>query len=585
MSPIAETQRIEFEERAVLEYEGGLTRADAERQAQPRQATDRTTTRGRPARARIRSIGRINPDHHSPVQVTASSASSRSLDSVDVKPEDVARIIADTDADLKAISRFGSRDAALEAGEITSRSVSHLPWQKLYGPDGLRDFMTNVETVTRSQMDTIKGGDILSDATVNAKVKAMADWYGEDPASLMGELVEAGAQARTMTARMEAAYLVSNRMFQETYDVAFKLQNGMLDEWSGDAAQAAMELRDRLRLSATLLASAQSMRSNAGRTLRRLRGQFRLNPEDLETLEGLDPTRLAELIYSTKGDPKKLAQVANPTFLRRATNEVNYSLTNSLLWLWPTHVVNIASNVMMIAGRPTEKLLGAIAMGPKTGGDILRRQAVAEYSTTVAALGDAWQAMVEAFMRGDSILSPHNTEYFQGGITQQPLQWKAGGGIAGLAENAWRAANYRNIVGLPTRALGAVDEFFKTIRYRAYVQGQAAARAHTMGITGEDFQQYLRAELEKAIDPLTGQALDQRALQEAQTSTFQNELVSGTAGATIQQVRSRHPALTLILPFVKTPVNVLRYGWKMTPGLNLLQTEFREAIAGKHGQG
>jgi hypothetical protein len=38
-----------------------------------------------------------------------------------------------------------------------------------------------------------------------------------------------------------------------------------------------------------------------------------------------------------------------------------------------------------------------------------------------------------------------------------------------------------------------------------------------------------------------------------------------------------------MIPFIKTPTNVMRYGWKMTPGLNMLQTEFREALSGVHG--
>lgn len=554
---------------------------DAGTAASPRSASQAD----RPPKGETNQMGGDHPDLPFHIPETAPSASARqSLDLMDISPEAVSKIVLDTEADMKAIAKFGSREAAMEAGQITGRSASRLPWQKLTEPDGLREFMTNVEAVTKAQMDTIKGGDVLSDAAINAKVKDLAEWYGEDPAYLMGELVEAGTQASTMTARMEAAYLVSHRMFQETYELSFRLRNGMLDEWGGDAAKAAEELKDRLRLSASILGAAQSVRSNAGRTMRRMRGQFRLKPEDLNALDGMDASRLAELVYSTKGEPAKLAQVANPTFLRRVLNEANFSLANSLLWQWPTHVVNVTSNVAMLLGRPTEKLLGTIAMGPKTSGDILRRQAIAEYTGTVAALGDAWEAMAGAFLRGDSILNPHNTEYFQGAITQKPLQWKSGGGIMGLAENAWKSANYRNVVGLPTRALGAVDEFFKTLRYRAYVQGQAAARAHSLGLAGADFQKYLREELEKAIDPATGQALDQRALREAQTTTFQNELLGGTVGATIQQARNNHPALSLVLPFVKTPVNVLRYGWKMTPGLNMIQREFRDAITGKAGE-
>lgn len=579
-SPRAEEAQAAFEERAaILEYEEGLPRAEAERRAasetgyRPEDAGRATSPSGE-----TNQMGGDSPDLPSQVQETPPSAAL-----MEVSPEDVAAILRSQDADLKAIKQFGSREAAAEAGQMTARSASRLPWQKLKAPDDLSTFMDNAAETLKAQMDAAKGGDILKDATVSAKVRDMADFWGEDPAALMGELVKAGDDAAGMTARMEASYLISNRMLAETYETAFKLRNSMLDEWGGDASKAGEELRDRLRVSTALLASAQSMRSNAGRTMRRLRGQFQLKPEDLQALDGMDPATLADLLYQTKGDPKKLALAANPTFLRRVLNEATFSLTNSLLWLYPTHVVNIASNLYMLAGRPTEKLIGSLAVGPKAGGDILRQRAIREYAATVSALGDAWQAGTEAFLRGDSILNPHNTEFFQGSVTQQPLQWKPITNAGDLAENAWKAFNYRNVVGLPTRTLGAVDEFFKTLRYRSYVQAQAAAEANARGLSGEDFKRYVAEQMERAIDPATGRALDQKALQEAQTTTFQSELLPGTAGATIQQARNRHPVLTFVLPFVKTPINVLRYGWKMTPGLNLLQTDFQQAIRGAQG--
>lgn len=579
-SPRGEEARAAFEERAaVLEYDEGLSRADAERRAAEKTGyKPEDTGRAASPTGETNQTGGINPDLPSQVQETPPSVAV-----MEVSPEDVAAILKVTDADLKAIRQLGSREAAAEAGQMTARSASRLPWQKLKAPDDLSAFMDNATETLKAQMDTAKGGDILRDATVAAKVRDMADFWGEDPAALMGELIRAGDDAAGMTARMEASYLIANRTLSDTYETAFKLRNGMLDEWGGDAAKAGEELRDRLRVSTTLLTSAQSIRSNAGRTMRRLRGQFHLKPEDLQALDGMDPAKLADLLYQTKGDPKKLAQAANPTFLRRVLNEATFSLTNSLLWLYPTHVVNIASNLYMLAGRPTEKLIGGLALGPKAGGDILRQRAIREYAATVAALGDAWQAGTEAFLRGDSLLSPHNTEFFQGSVTQMPLQWKPVTNVGDLAENAWKAFNYRNVVGLPTRALGAVDEFFKTIRYRAFVQAQAATEANARGLSGEDFKRYVSEQMERAIEPATGRALDQKALQEAQTTTFQNELLANTAGATFQQARNRHPVLTFVLPFVKTPINVMRYGWKMTPGLNLLQTDFQQAIRGAQG--
>jgi hypothetical protein len=123
-------------------------------------------------------------------------------------------------------------------------------------------------------------------------------------------------------------------------------------------------------------------------------------------------------------------------------------------------------------------------------------------------------------------------------------------------------------------------EFKKDLeRYSA----ASGTRANAQGLSGDDFQRFIAREMERAIDPATGQARHRRALQEAQVTTFQQELLAGTAGATVQMARSRHPVLTFVLPFVKTPINVLRYGWKMTPGLNVVQTEYREALAGRHG--
>jgi hypothetical protein len=505
----------------------------------------------------------------------------------EISDDDLQTILKGASDEAKAIQTYGSKEAAAEAGEVLSRT-SKLPWQKLRGTEEVMSFVNRSARVLKTQMDDAKGGDVMSDARVSEMVKARADLFGEDPAMLMGQMQEAGEAAKAMAANMEASFLVANRMFQETYDAAFRLRNGMLDEWGGDATKAAQEIKNRLMASADLLASAHSMSSNSGRALRRLRGAHQFKPEDLAQVKGMDGQKLADLIYQTKGDPKKLAQMANPTFLRRVMDEATFSLTNSLLWLWPTHVTNMATTALMTVGRPTEKLLGSLALGPKQGGDIIRQQAIKEYGYTVAALGDAWTAAKDAFLRGDSILSPHQTEFFAGGgqtlrTAQQPLPWKPANSITDLAYNAWVSANYRNIVGVPTRALGAADEFFKTLRYRAYVQAEAATKANQAGLKGEEFKRYVQDQMEKAIDPATGQALDAKALQEAQVATFQQELLKGTAGATLQQVRARHQVLTFVVPFVKTPINVLRYSVKMTPVFNLLQKEFRDNIRGVNG--
>ncbi len=501
----------------------------------------------------------------------------------EVSDDALASILKDTQTDLAAIEKYGSREAAAEAGQLLS-AKSRLPWQKLRGSDEVQTFVDQAAITLEKRFSGMKGGAILKDSRVSDMVSRRAELFNEDPALVMGEISKAGEGAASMVADMEAGYLIANRMMQETYETAFRIRNGMLGEWGGDAAKATAELKARLSAASDVLGAAQSITSNSGRALRRMRGDFRIKPEDIAKIRDLDGNKLAELVYSSKGDPKKLAQAANPSFLRRATDELSYLYANNLLWLYPTHVVNLASNTYMLAARPTEKILGSLALGAK--GSPIRQQAMKEYSYMAASLGDAWSGLVDAFKRGDSILNPQRTEYFEGGssgVTAKPLQWREVRDVWDLFNNAYNAINYHNIIGLPTRTLGAADEFFKTLRYRGVVQAEAASKANGLGLTGRDFKEYVQREMEKAIDPISGRAVNQKALEEAQVTTFQQELLPGTVGATVRNIRAPHPSTALVLPFVKTPINVLRYSWKMTPGLNLVQKEFRQAISGAKG--
>ncbi len=77
--------------------------------------------------------------------------------------------------------------------------------------------------------------------------------------------------------------------------------------------------------------------------------------------------------------------------------------------------------------------------------------------------------------------------------------------------------------------------------------------------------------------------MDLQALDEANIATFQQDLLPGTLGARVQGFVGDSAALRIILPFIRTPTNVLRMGWKLTPGANLAQTEYRSMLRGEMG--
>jgi hypothetical protein len=556
-APRVDERHAEFEERAAtLEYDAGLSRAEAERQA----------------------ADELGYHPAQDAETSPKDSPEVSAPGMAITDDDISAILKSTGDDLAAIKKYGTREAAFEAGQIIRRGPSTLPWQKLRSSEEVSAFMENAARVLKTQMDDAKGGAVMSDAKVNAMVEARAEIFGEDPALVLGQIREAGDAAKGMVTNMESGYLIGSRMMEDTYAIAFRMENGM----EADAAKAGEELKARLMASAEAMAHAQSISSNSGRALRRMRGQFRFTPELLEKVKTMDGAALARLIYQTKGDPKLLAQMINPNFLQTAIRKASDSLTNSLLWLYPTHVVNMTSNLYMLAARPTEKLIGSLAVqGAERS--IIQQRALKEYRYTLASLSDGWDAMLGALKRGDSILSPHNTEYFGAGSIAHPQQpqWKPINGLWDIVHNGLTAGGLA--LRLPTRLLGGVDELVKTLRYRAYVQADAAVKGEASGLTGANLQSFISRKMEEAIDPITGQALNRKALDEAQVTTFQQELLAGTAGATAQMVRSKHPLLTFVLPFVKTPINVLRYSWRMTPGLNLLQQEFREALSGKSG--
>ena len=528
------------------------------------------------------------------VEQTASPLPEGRKPQVTVEVSEVEAIVKGSREDIIAINQYGTREAAIAAGYKFNAQVK-LPWQKLRDSDGVNDLVANTAQQLKVDLDKIKGGDVLSDASVRQMVGQRASLFNEDPDLLLGKVIKSGENAKSAVADMEAAYLVSSKMFQDTYDTAMKIRNGLLDEWGGDAAKATNELRARMQASAEIYGSARSITAASGRALRRMRGQAKIKPEDIENIASLDGEKLAELLYSTKGDPKKMAQAMSPSFLKRAMNEATFSLTNSLLWLYPTHVVNMTSNLYMLGARPAEKILGSLiqeGINKASGGSLfkgvnaspIRKQAMMEYKYTVTALSDGWDNAVQAFKKGDSIINPHSSKFFEdaGSINQKPLQWRKLESIEDLAVNAYASANYRNIVGLPTRSLGAMDELVKTSRYRAVVQARAAVDGEVLGHEGQALRDYVSNRMVDAFDE-AGEGIDPAAIKEAQATTFTQELLPDTLGAGIRNLRAGFPALTFVLPFVKTPINVLRYATKMTPVLNLAQKEYREMISGKLG--
>lgn len=130
-------------------------------------------------------------------------------------------------------------------------------------------------------------------------------------------------------------------------------------------------------------------------------------------------------------------------------------------------------------------------------------------------------------------------------------------------------------VRIPGRALMAMDEFFKSIARRQELNALAFRQADAAGLTGT-----ARANRIAKILAEPTKEMREAADVFARTSTFQNPM--GGFGNALMALSNSHPLAKIVLPFVRTPINIIKFAGKRTP-LGLLSKEIRANILGKNG--
>lgn len=125
------------------------------------------------------------------------------------------------------------------------------------------------------------------------------------------------------------------------------------------------------------------------------------------------------------------------------------------------------------------------------------------------------------------------------------------------------------IINLPGDTMRGMDNFFKTILTRGNYYAQAMREGAQAGKTGNDLAEHVARRLS-----FPTKAMIEEGEQFALSSTFQNEL--GTLGRMSTKLQTG--PLALWFPFMKTPINLAKYTWNRTPGLQLLSRSLYDDI-------
>ena len=287
--------------------------------------------------------------------------------------------------------------------------------------------------------------------------------------------------------------------------------------------------------------------------------------------------KLADVIL----DSKDLTQVTNRLQKVHFANTTDIILEywiNSLLSSPATHVVNMASNQIVAGLAIPEKFLAATfgkVLKPldnlTSTGDTMFRQTdeAVQYGEVMGQMYGMAAGMRDGFrLAYKSIKS---------GETSDPaMKYEA------RKYNAFSAENINNIGGktfdikansnlakgldffgdwvirLPTKFLGAEDEFFKAVGYRMELNSLAYRTAKGEGLDGAALSTRVRELIENPTEQVHLGAVEASKYQ-----TFTNDL--GASGKDAQKFINNFPPAKVILPFVRTPTNIIKYTAHRTP--------------------
>ncbi|MBE7185479.1 MAG: hypothetical protein INR68_13870 [Methylobacterium mesophilicum] len=475
-------------------------------------------------------------------------------------------------------------------------SISGIRTDLIENGEDVVSVMNSLRTVYQSAFDKATGGNadgVRTWAAVRTNVDRLADIIQDNPKLLMQRMSAQTGNLKNLDAETRMYADVLTTVSNKVYDLAEKVADprGGLYVFK-DRVEMVQSLAKNWELLGNIEAQYKGMQTNIARSMNAMKmgGRIRkdlgavLDPDELFDGGMAGVERLARRVVAGGKNPKNVLASTRGGFASNAVSSVNEYWINAILSGPKTHLVNVGTSLLNSAFIPVEKMLAGALRGGTSAGRQQMLEAGLQYAGMVASFRDAVKLAGKAFKLGDGILDPSNTSYelrnaissVNYGVTDPALA----ASIDGLG----------TVVRMSSRFLTTEDEFIKQLNYRGQVRAKAYREAFTKGLWKDPkaFSAYVEDALDGSVNP-AGRALDTRMLEQARTVTFTNDLKASTLfgkrtlGENFQRWSEDLPALRLIMPFIRTPTNIMRFAWNRTPGLNMLRNQYFRDFAGKNG--
>ena len=308
------------------------------------------------------------------------------------------------------------------------------------------------------------------------------------------------------------------------------------------------------------------MTAEAGRALQSFRALADSRDAPANVLRGMvgsagGPTRIrdaAEMIVDLAEDPGKLNRFAVEASKPKWKDRLVELWYNFLLSGPQTHVVNMTSNTLTALAQIPEHAVAAGIGGARRAfniGDtdrVLASEVGQRSFGLLQGIREGLREGVRTFRTGDPADAVTKVEE----LAQKAIPGRLGEAIR-----------------IPTRALGAEDELFKAIGRRMEINGLAARMAHQEGKKGQAAAERIAELTANPTDEMIAKAFDY-----ARYITFTRPL--GPTASKVSQITTEVPALKLILPFVRTPTNLIKFSLERSPLAPVLKEWRKEVSAG-----
>lgn len=292
--------------------------------------------------------------------------------------------------------------------------------------------------------------------------------------------------------------------------------------------------------------------------------------------DGIDKMRqLARGMILAGGDPSKVMNFA-ATAMNLGLKVQTRNFYNSILSGTKTIFRNGSTFYRLIEG-PTSIALKGLA----TGDEAYVKAAVAGYSSIIQGIGEASRVAGRTLRTGIPMQATpkqmiHRTESLAMLENLEKTAETANDArVVAILKMHYRFAE---ALAIPERLMMPMDDYFKTILVR-----QRMAEMATFEAFSEDPNNWKRIsaiKLQKygsVIDPNTGTIRSAGFAEYADIGTYQND--PGALANYISGIAEKIPVVgKAIIPFVRTPANILTYQVEHMPGLARISKNYQNAL-------